>query len=228
MGIHSMQDIFTGLLYVFSELGAVLLLLFFFLAWKLVKRKVNNKNHVKDFMGSYNDRKSENTSSIISSFKTACNIEDETAKKLAGSINASERKLYRRVLNLILGNEKNNLFEIQKDMVGLSESWMGVLKIAAKSTAEVGESKVDNAHLSKQNEFLKSENSRLSDNYLHVRSRLQTAVELLENLVKEYSMLYSEGESSQIVEAIEEELNEMKRSMEEADEKAMAKSSENK
>lgn len=217
-----MQDIFTGSLLILAEIGLVLLVVFCFIAWRVIRRKSASTAHVRDFMSSYNEHKKEKTGHTIAIFETGCNIKHADAEKLVTTINASERKLYKRLLNVVLGNEACNIFDIQSDMGGIEESWMAAVKSGKAGNVDAGDSKKDYTHLSSQNEFLKSENSRLSNNYLHVRTRLQSAMEMLESLVKEYSMMYSDGESSQMVEAIEEELNDMKRSMREADESATA------
>jgi chromosome segregation ATPase len=213
-----MQEIYTGFILIFAEVGAVLLLAFVYVAWRSISHRSRTKKHVENFLKHYNDKKTENLSSVISSLENGCNMERDDAEKHLSKISASERAIYKHVLNLAIGKEKNNTFKIEDKMQGLSENWLDTVKTSAKNAADSGGSKMDIAHLREQLEFLKGENSRISENYLHMRARLETAVELLGNLVKEYSMLYSgDGQSSQIVDAIEEELTDIKRAMQQAD-----------
>ncbi len=213
-----MQEVYTGFILIFAEIGAVLLLAFFYVAWRSISHRSRTKKHVENFLKHYNDHKSDNLSSAISTLEHGCNMERGDAEKHLSKISASERAIYKHVLNLAIGKEKNNTFKIEDKMQGLSENWLDTVKTSAKNAADSGGSKMDVAHLREQLEFLKGENSRISENYLHIRARLETAVELLGNLVKEYSMLYSgDGQSSQIIDTIEEELTDIRRAMQQAD-----------
>lgn len=213
-----MQDLVTSGLLLLAEFGLVAVGILLVTLWIITRNRGRARRHANQFVESYNTHKEDNLHDVVDRLKSGCGMEQDKADAIARKITSCERCIYLRMIDTLLGRQHHGLFKLKDDMEQLRESW---LDIASRGGGDMTGGEVvpaiDASRHRGEIDFLKKENSRISDNYLAMRKRLDKALDMLEGMLNEYSRLYGKDDSNQIVEAMNEELEAMKKAMREVE-----------
>lgn len=180
-----MNDGLLTILILGAELGAVILLIFVIFIIIRFKRRNADKTYVRDFIREYNESKHTHNTDIKNRLEVGCHIVGEDAKQAMNMVTTSEKKLFKRVLNLYLGNERDCLSDIQKDVAVLSDNWLSVVQEGATNAMTAVCNNVDTMALEGKISELEEKNHEMS-------SKLDEAMKTMEEIIIEYARLYAD------------------------------------
>jgi len=199
-----MNDSLTTLTLVGSEIGAVLIVFFIFIAVIFVKKRRANKGRVKAFIEDYKNALPEKRAKMKNSLESDCSIVGDDCESLLNTLANSEKKLYKHLLNMYMGYERDSLQDIERGVNNLSELWVGTMMESIRKAAEnstVGKEEI--ARLETELETLKGENERIAIEF-------SGAMTTMEEILKEYSLMYA-GQENEKMDGLSDDYEKIKK-----------------
>jgi len=197
-----MNEITTSALVLGAELGAIVLIIFVVVLFVYWRRKKGDKGYVNNFVSTYKEDMDSQREVMKEILASKCFLEGKDANEFIERMDDVEKKLYKNILNMYMGYDRSNLEDIRGDVAGINEEW---LKATEKSISNAMENKVDDAEiqaLTQEINDLKEENARIA-------AELEEAMETMEDIVKEYSLMYA-GQGNEKMDKLSSEYNRLK------------------
>ena len=197
-----MNDVMTSALVLGAELGAIALVIFVIALIFYWRRKKNDKGYVSDFVSTYKEDMEAQRKGMREALAAKCFLEGKDASEFIERMDDVEKKLYKNILNMYMGHDRSNLEDIRGDVAGINEEW---LKATQKSISNAMENSVDDAEiqaLTTEIDDLKAENARMA-------AELEEAMQTMEDIVKEYSLMYA-GQENEKMDQLSGEYNRLK------------------
>ncbi|WP_126453983.1 EGFR-like transmembrane domain-containing protein [Sulfuriflexus mobilis] len=200
-----MSESVLSMLIVGAEFGAMAILILLVLGFFVLRRRRANKQHVAEFISSYKKDRSERIDNFKERLEGNFYLVGEDADEALNKISNSESRLHKRVLNMYLGNDRDCLKDIRKDVASLNENWMSIMNDSLANASEsLGKTEVI-TQMQKEYSELKQENESM-------RKELAEAMQSMEEMLKEYSLLYAgRDEKNETMERLSGEFDEMKK-----------------
>jgi len=197
-----MNEITTSALVLGAELGAIALIIFVIVLLFYWRRKKNDKGYVNNFVSTYKEDMDAQREDMRDVLASKCFMKGKDASDFIERMDDVEKKLYKNVLNMYMGYDRANLEDIRGDVAGINEEW---LKATQKSISNAMENTVDDTEiqaLTQEINDLKAENTRIA-------SELEEAMTTMEEIVKEYSLMYA-GQENEKMDELSGEYNRLK------------------
>lgn len=206
-----MSEAMLTMLILGAELGGLVLLIFIVIIFFIFRRKHSDKRYVTDFIATYKKDMPARIEDFKNRLETHCYIVGEDADEVLGNISDTETRLHKRILNLYLGNNRRCLSDIRSDISSMNERWLGVMSDSLSNASDVlGQTEVIKQMQSEYDE-LKNENETM-------REELTDAMKSMEEMLKEYSLLYAErDDKNETMERLSGEYEDMKEKTESHD-----------
>lgn len=199
-----MSDSLTTLALVGSEIGAILIFLFAVIILVFVNRRRENKGRVKLFIDNYKEQLPEQRAKLKKSLETECSVVGEDCEKFLNTLAGSEKKLYKHLLNMYMGYERDSLEDIQRGVNRLSELWITAMMENIRKAAE-------NSTVGKEEiERLEVELGSLQEEKERIAIEFSGAMTTMEEILKEYSLMYA-GQENKKMDELSEDYNEIKK-----------------
>ncbi len=200
-----MSEYFTGLLVVFSQLGAVLFVIAIVALVYLVVRKNKDNALAKQFVGKLKGNEGGRKDELADVLKKVHEMDENIAEKTAAAMLICENQIYSRALKLFLGHDRDSLGSLQKDVENMAGSYRKL--IVSAENVEIIE-RGDNPKAEAQ---LRSTIKQVIAERDKVQKDLDEAMLSMENMLKEYTQMYSGGGAKKEgVKHIENELTMLK------------------
>jgi len=200
-----MNEYLAGFLVIFSELGIVLALIAIVAIVYLVVRKTKDNSLAKDFVSKLKQKEGGRKENLSEVLKKVHQMDEGLADKTAETMLACEKKIYNRVLKLFLGHDRDSLNSLQKDVESMAGAYRKL--ISSAETVKIVE-RGDNPKVEAQ---LRTAITQAMAERDKVQRDLDEAMISMENMLKEYTQMYSGGGAKKEgVKHIENELTMLK------------------
>ncbi len=205
-----MSEFLTGLMVVLSQIGVVLALAAVVTIFLFIRRKQKDNSLCKRFIELLKQKEGGRKDKLIEALQKVHNMNDELADQTAKSMLSSEKRIYNHVLKLFMGHDRDALAEVQKDVESMASAYRKLIAtVESDSPVEHGESPKHNAQMRAAMKQLTAERDKLQQD-------LDEAMLSMENMLKEYTQMYSGGGAKKEgLKHIENELGQLKQKIEE-------------
>lgn len=204
----SREDFLTGLLLFVTEVSVVLLLIIgiMYLAGNRKRNKdVLLAKQLKEKIKEYLPAREEKLKAIIADMVP----QDESwAAKSAEEAAGYEKHLYSKILKIILRKDMENAMGIHNDVERLGDSYQRIvahLGEAAITVSDAGGGSSGDTEAEKISE-LKSIVAKLRKEKQALQDELEASIKSVDNIVKEYSRIYSDAPNKEGSEVLEKEI----------------------
>lgn len=198
----------SSLLLIGAELGAILVLGFIMLVVYFIRRRSSDKRYVANFIADHKGQQAERREAMKSSMQLDSLLTDEDLEKFLDKMNSSEKYLYKHILNMYLGFDRKCLPEIRTELSIINDNWINTVQKSVSNAAELHMQQASQASgdevgkLNKQIEELTADNNKISGD-------LAEAMETMEDIVKEYSLMYA-GQENQTMDRLSDDYDKLK------------------
>jgi len=205
-----MSEYFTGLLVVFSQIGVVLVIVVISALFYIVLRKSKDNKSAKTFVEDLKSREGARKDKLADVLVKVHEMDDNLAGQTAESMLSCEKKIYSRALKLFLGHDRESLARLQKDVENMAGAYR---KLIASTDNPV---KVEHGGNPKAEAQLRAAVKQVTAERDKVQKDLDEAMISMENMLKEYTQMYSGGGAKKEgVKHIENELTMLKQKIDE-------------
>ena len=202
-----MSEFVTSLLVIFSEVALVLAIIIGLIVFFFVRRGRRDKVLAKVLVETIKEKEPARIERLREIIEKVHHLDEASAMKSVEEILACEKNLYSRIIKVFLGRDRDGITKINKDVESLAESYRRLSNI--EDIGEVEKYHSDNnplvqAQLKAQIKKLEKENAKLERD-------LNEAMESMDSMLKEYTLMYSGGGGKKEgVKHLENELSQLK------------------
>jgi len=190
-----MSEAMSTLLLLGAELGLILVIAFVGLAVYFIRRRRDDKRYVAGFISEHKESKGERREIVKQSIKSCLPLVDDDMEEFLDKISDSERKLYKNILNMYLGFERKCLADIRDELSATNNNWVDIIE---KSVQQAVDEHIQNATSDDNDSVLKDEIASLTEEKNKLTAELAEAMETMEDIVKEYSLMYAGQENAKM------------------------------
>jgi len=197
-----MNEATSTMVFIAAEFGAVLLVLFIIALVLFLKRRVSDKRYVAEFIAEHKKNHVERRDAMRERMTTDFLLTDDELDEFLENVTASERKLYKRILNMYLGFDRQCLSEVRNDLSEMNNNWIETIQ---KNISQFPEGSIPEEKLQELNDKideLTAENSKIA-------SDLTEAMVTMEDIVKEYSLMYA-GQENETMDKLSDDYQKLK------------------
>ncbi len=197
-----MNETASTIVIIAAEFGAVLLVLFIIALILFLKRRASDKRYVAEFIAEHKKNHANRRDAIREKMVSDSLLSEEELDDFLDNVTASERKLYKRILNMYLGFDRQCLTEIRDELSDINSSWIETVKknINSVPAGSIPEEKVQ--ELNDKIDELTTENTKIAVD-------LAEAMETMEDIVKEYSLMYA-GQENETMDRLSDDYQKLK------------------
>lgn len=197
-----MTESLLSLTLIFAELGAVLLLVMFFLIFRYIMGSKSEVKTTRDLVKHIKLMIPAHREQLVNFFKDK--LEKSKVDFNIETLIKDERKIYDRLIKVSITKDTNLLKLTTDDINSLINDYVRLLALKAeKETTDEKESR--DLTLRKENEALRLENASLT-------TRLTLSDETIENMMSEFSSMY-EGGKKEGEQRLKNEMYQLKQSL---------------
>ncbi len=197
-----MNEATNTMVFIAAEFGAVLLVLFIIALVLFLKRRASDKRYVADFIAEHKKNHVERRDAMRERMTTDFLLTDDELDEFLENVTASERKLYKRILNMYLGFDRQCLSEVRNDLLEINNSWIETVQ---KNISQIPEGSIPEEKVQELNDKideLTAENNKIADD-------LSEAMVTMEDIVKEYSLMYA-GQENETMDQLSDDYQKLK------------------
>jgi len=199
----------SSLLLLGAEFGLILVLIFIVGIVYFLRRRKADKRYVYDFIAEHKSTQIERREEAKALMKTSSLLSDENIEVFLDSIHASENRLYKKILNMYLGFDRNCLPDIRDDLSEMNNNWIETVKNNIKDAVEIHMNEMGS--VSNENvEELNNKIDVLTTDNKKIASELAEAMETMEDIVKEYSLMYA-GQENPTMDRLSDDYDKLKK-----------------
>jgi hypothetical protein len=207
-----MNETMTSLLVIFSEIGLLLALIAIIVAFFVLRRKHRDNLLAHQVVETLREGEAARKANLMDILEKVNEMDEELASQTAHAMLGSEKRIYNRVLKIFLGHERDGITELQKDVEHMATMYRKLIdNIRAMHTDEPerGDSPKREAQLRANLKQVEAEKQKLQED-------LDEAMGSMENMLKEYTQMYSGGGAKKDgVKHLENEMLQLKRKISE-------------
>jgi len=220
-----MRDIMASALIIVSEFAFVLALGFGLVVYKFTSRQRKDHNQAKCFVEKLRKKEPEKNSKRIDTLKEKYHLDDDAIQVYIERLTAREKSVYRKIINIYLGKERETLEQFDDEIDALLESCLvpvddiSKLPSSDKDSVEIEVGSEQVAALTEENTSLKTEKENLL-------VELDAMKEQSAEMMAEYTMMYGkQGEKER--QKVELERDKVKKELEDQDDQPKNTEEEN-
>ena len=203
-----MTESLTSMLVIFSEIGILLVLVAFVVVFLMLRRK-NRENYLaRHFVEKLKQEEVTRKQSLMDILQKVHEMDANLATKTAEAMLGCEKQIYNRVLRLFLGKDRESLPQLQKDVENMATAYRKLVDTAQHTTI------VERDDNPKMHAQLRAQIKQITAERDKVQKDLDEAMISMENMLKEYTQMYSGGGKKEGVKHIENELTQLKQKIE--------------
>ena len=197
-----MNETTSTMIFVAAEFGAVLLIFFIIALVLFLKRRASDKRYVAAFIAEHKKNHADRRDAMREKMASDSLLSEEDLDDFLDNVTASEKKLYKRILNMYLGFDRQCLSEIRDDLSDMNITWIDTVKknIGSIPAGSIPEEKVQ--ELNDKIDELTSENTKIA-------ADLAEAMVTMEDIVKEYSLMYA-GQENETMDQLSDDYQKLK------------------
>jgi len=199
----------NSLLLLGAEFGLILVLIFIVGIVYFLRRRKADKRYVDNFIAEHKRTQIERREAAKELMKSSSLLSDENIEVFLDSIHASENRLYKKILNMYLGFERNCLSEIRDDLSETNRNWIETVKNSIKDAVEIHMNEMGSVSNENVEELNNKIDSLTKDNK-KISADLAEAMETMEDIVKEYSLMYA-GQENPTMDRLSEDYDKLKK-----------------
>lgn len=206
-----MNETLTSLLVVFSEIGLFLALAAIVIAYFIMRRKYKDNQLARQVVEALRECESARKANLMDILQKVHDVDEEFASQTAEAMLSSEKRIYNRVLKIFLGHEREGITALQRDVENMAATYRKLIdsiKALHIEGADRGENPKREAQLRAQLKQVEAEKQKLQED-------LDEAMGSMENMLKEYTQMYSGGARKEGLKHIENELTQLKQKISE-------------
>lgn len=202
-----MSEFVTSLLVIFSEVALLLAIVISVIVFIFVRRGRRDKVLAKVLVETIKEKEPERIARLKDILEKVHHLDEESAQKSVEAILSSEKNLYSRIIKMYLGRDRDGITKINKDVESLAETY--------RKLSVVGEAGDDEKYRSDDNPLLqaqlKAQIKKLEKENAKLERDLGEAMESMDSMLKEYTLMYSGGGAKREgVKHLENELSQLK------------------
>ena len=203
-----MTESLTSMLVIFSEVGLLLAVGAFVLVFFVLRRKRRENSLARHFVEKFRQNEDTRKQNLMDVLQKVHEMDANLAAKTAEAMLGCEKQIYSRVLRMFLGKDRDALSQLQKDVENMAAAYRKLVDTAQNTAAiERGDNPKIQAQLRAQIKQITAERDK-------VQKDLDEAMASMENMLKEYTQMYSGGGKKEGVKHIENELTQLKQKIE--------------
>lgn len=207
-----MSETVTSLLVLFSEIGVLLAFVAIVIAYLVLRRKYRDSQLARKVVETLRASESARKANLMDIMQKVHDVDEEFASDTAKAMLASEKRIYNRVLKIFLGHEREGITALQRDVENMAATYRKLIdsiKALHIESVERGENPKREAQLRAQLKQVEAEKQKLQED-------LDEAMGSMENMLKEYTQMYSGGGArKEGLKHIENELTQLKQKISE-------------
>ena len=204
-----MNETINTLLLLSAEFGLVLILVFIISLVYFLKRRKADKRYVADFISEHKNTQIERREAIKSLLQSSSLLTDDNIEIFLDGIKASENRLYKKILNMYLGFDRKCLSDIRDELSNMNRNWVDTVNNSIKNAVEVHMKETGSASSENVEELNNKIDSLTIDNK-KIAAELAEAMETMEDIVKEYSLMYA-GQENPTMDRLSEDYDKLKK-----------------
>lgn len=204
-----MTESVTSFLVIFSEIGILLAVGGIVIVFFILRRKRRENSLAKHFVENLRMGEDARKHNLMDVLQKVHEMDESLAVKTAEAMLGCEKRIYSRVLKMFLGKERDVLDQLQKDVENMASAYRKLVDTAESvKIVERGDNPKLQAQLRAQIKQVTAERDKLQKD-------LDEAMMSMENMLKEYTQMYSGGGAKKEgVKHIENELSQLKQKIE--------------
>ena len=203
-----MTESLTSMLVIFSEVGILLALGAFVFVFLMLRRKNRENTLARHFVEQLKQNEETRKHTLMDILQKVHEMDENLATKTAQAMLGCEKQIYNRVLRMFLGKDRDCLPQLQKDVENMAAAYRKLVDTVQTNTVvERDENPKVHAQLRGQMKQITAERDKLQKD-------LDEAMVSMENMLKEYTQMYSGGGKKDGVKHIENELTQLKQKIE--------------
>jgi len=199
-----MTESLTSMLVIFSEIGIVLALGAIIVLFVALRRKRRENSLAQHFVETLKENENTRKNNLMDVLQKVHEMDANLATKTAESMLGCEKQIYNRVLRMFLGRDRGSLAQLQKDVENMASAYRKLVDVAQTTTV------VERADSPKNQAQLRAQLKQVTAERDKVQKDLDEAMVSMENMLKEYTLMYSGGGKKDGVKHIENELTQLK------------------
>ena len=200
-------DVLTSLLFFLLEIVVVLIIVIVMMmlsSYRKRNKDLSLAQDIKDRLEAYLPKRKENLRAMIGELVPH---DEEWASKSAQEAADYEKSIYSRILKIIMRQELDVAQNITNDVERLGESYKRILSnISENGVSSSGGGGDENEKISE----LKSIVGKLRKEKQKLQDELEESVKSVDDIVKEYSRMYSDSPHKEGVEHLEKEVEQLR------------------
>ena len=202
-----MSEFVTSLLVIFSEVALVLAIIIGAIIFIFARRGKRDKVLARKLVETLKGNEPQRIEHLKNILEKINHLDEASAEKSVEMILRCEKNLYARIIKMFLGRDRGGIVNINKDVESLAESYRNLSSVTEVGDAEKFHSE-DNPLLSTQ---LRAQVKKLEQENAKLERDLGEAMESMDTMLKEYTMMYSgSGAKRDGVKHLENELSQLK------------------
>lgn len=209
----SKGDLLTGLLMFSLEIMVVLLIVIGMMRFTTARKHRKDINLAKELKAKIKEYLPGREAKLKAIISDMVPQDEAWAAKSAAEATSYEKGLYSRILKIILGKDTDGAMGVNNDVERLGDSYQRIVTHLAEgglvsesvAGADAGDGGSNSADAEKISE-LKSIVAKLRKEKQQLQDELEASIKSMDNIVKEYSRIYSEAPSKEGTEHLEQEI----------------------
>lgn len=203
-----MTESLTSMLVIFSEIGILLVLVAFVVVFLMLRRKNRENVLARHFVEKLKQDEVTRKQNLMTILQKVHEMDANLATKTAEAMLGCEKQIYNRVLRMFLGKDRESLPQLQKDVENMATAYRKLVDTAQNTTV------VEHNENPKMHAQLRAQIKQITAERDKVQKDLDEAMISMENMLKEYTQMYSGGGKKEGVKHIENELTQLKQKIE--------------
>ena len=204
-----MSNIMSTFLLLGAEFGLILVIFFIGITIVFFRRRNADKRYVADFISNHKKTQVERRNEIKASMQEDSLLAENQVEELLDNMNASERNLYKKILNMYLGFDRKCFSEIREELLAINNTWITAMRQSIKHAAETQLQEGGEVSSENVNELNEKIDTLTTDN-LKIAGELAEAMTTMEDIVKEYSLMYA-GQENPTMDRLSKDYDKLKK-----------------
>lgn len=197
-----MSEVSSTAIFIAAEFGAILLILFVVVFVIFLKRRASDKRYVTVFIEDHKASCAGRREAMREKMMSNLLLREEELDDFLDNINISEKKLYKHILNMYLGFERQCLPEIRDDISDINNYWVETIQKNTGLKVQDSAPEEKTGDLNSKIDELTTENTKMSTD-------LKKAMETMDDIIKEYSLMYA-GEENDKMDSLSDDFQNLK------------------
>ncbi len=185
-----MNEFYSSLFLLISEIGVFLLLILGTVAFMAKKRSMKDKALAIVLVEKIKKSEPKKREKLLSMLKDVYGYDDEKAEEKMDVLIKHEKRLYNNLIHIFLKKDRGKISDFDKYLNDVIESYQGISNVEGGNGSDAS----DNGEEGGSNLVItREENSKLRDANKKLKKDLDAAMQTMESMMSEYASMYEGG-----------------------------------